>query len=152
MKKIYFKILSLNTSEHVGVSKKPTSSIVLVTDKGVLDDAHFAKNIDRQVSFLAFEDIEIENKKIKDKNITLKPGDFAENITTYGIELNSLKIGSIIYIGDAILKVSKIGKECHSSCNIRSILGDCIMPNKGIFASVVKGGVVTNEDSCYCSF
>lgn len=146
MDKKTFSIVSLNISENVGTVKSPVYKITLVEDKGVLNDGHFDRTKDRQVSMLAIEDIEYSNKKM---NIELKPGDFAENITTKGIKLFSLPLGTNIYIGNTILKVSKIGKECHKGCDIKNIIGKCIMPQRGIFLSVVKGGDITVEDTCY---
>lgn len=141
-----FSLVSLNISKNIGTIKTPVKSIVLVEDKGVFNDAHFDKLTDRQVSLLAIEDIEYTNQKM---NSNLKPGDFAENITTKGVELYNLKIGTKIYIGDTILEVSKIGKECHRGCDIKKLVGDCIMPKRGIFARVIKGGEITVEDTCY---
>lgn len=146
MDKKTFSIVSLNISDKIGTVKKPVYKITLVEDKGVLNDGHFGRAKDRQVSILAIEDIEFSNNKT---NINLKAGDFAENITTKGIELFSLPLGTNIYIGNAILKVSKIGKECHKGCDIKKLVGECIMPQRGIFASVVKGGDITVEDTCY---
>ena len=123
-----FSLVSLNISENTGTIKTPVKSIILVEDKGVFNDAHFDKLTDRQVSLLAIEDIEYTNKKM---NTNLKPGDFAENITTKGVELYNLEIGTKIYIGKTILEVSKIGKECHNGCDIKKLVGDCIMPKRG---------------------
>lgn len=78
----------------------------------------------------------------------LNPGDFAENITTRGIVLHELPIGTRLEIGEVVLEVSKIGKECHTACEIRRLVGDCVMPRKGIFARVVRGGEARREDSC----
>ena len=149
MEKKTFSIVSLNLSEKVGTVKKPVVKITLVENKGVLKDGHFDRAKDRQVSALAIEDIEYSNKKM---NLELKPGDFAENITTKGIELFTIPLGTNIHIGDAILKVSKIGKECHKGCDIKQLVGECIMPQRGIFLSVVKGGDITIEDTCYYYF
>ena len=151
MKKIIFSIVSLNISEKTGVAKKPVEKITLVENKGVYSDAHFGKIDDRQVSFLAYEDIEESNSLLKDKNIILKSGDFAENITTKNIVLHELKVGQRVYINDIVLEVSKIGKSCHNACNIKNIVGDCIMPKRGIFMRVIKGGVITNEDTGSCN-
>ena len=79
----------------------------------------------------------------------LSPGDFAENITTRGIVLHELPIGTRLEIGSVVLEVSKIGKECHSACEIRRLVGDCVMPRKGIFARVLVGGEARLEDSCH---
>ena len=78
----------------------------------------------------------------------LSPGDFAENITTRGIILHELPIGTRLEIGGVVLEVSKIGKECHTACEIRRLVGDCVMPRKGIFARVLRGGEARREDSC----
>ncbi|HUX38039.1 MAG TPA: MOSC domain-containing protein [Rectinemataceae bacterium] len=78
----------------------------------------------------------------------LSPGDFAENITTRGIVLHELPLGTRLKIGSVVLEVSKIGKECHTACEIRRLVGDCVMPRKGIFARVVTGGEARREDSC----
>lgn len=148
MNKKTFNIVSLNISDKVGTVKKPVYKITLIEDKGVLNDGHFGRTKDRQVSMLAIEDIEYSNKKM---NLKLKPGDFAENITTKGIKLFTFPLGTNIYIGDAILKVSKIGKECHKGCDIKELVGECIMPQRGIFLNVIKGGDITIEDTCYYS-
>ena len=148
MNKKTFSIVSLNISDKIGTVKKSVDMITLIEDKGVLNDGHFGRAKDRQVSMLAIEDIEYSSKKM---NVELKAGDFAENITTKGIELFSLPLGTNIYIGDTILKVSKIGKECHKSCDIKKLVGECIMPERGIFVSVIKGGDITIEDTCYYS-
>ncbi|OEJ13045.1 molybdenum cofactor sulfurase [Brachyspira hampsonii] len=146
MEKKYFKLISLNISKDTGTIKTPVESITLVEDKGVLNDAHFNRLKDRQVSLLAIEDIEYTNNKMQ---TNLKPGDFAENITTKDIELYKLPIGTKMYIGDTIVEVSKIGKACHNGCDIKQLVGDCIMPKKGIFVRVVKGGEIKVEDTCY---
>ncbi|PTY40408.1 MOSC domain-containing protein [Brachyspira hampsonii] len=146
MEKKYFKLISLNISKETGTIKTPVESITLVEDKGVLNDAHFNKLKDRQVSLLAIEDIEYTNDKMQ---ANLKPGDFAENITTKDIELYKLPIGTKMYMGDTIVEVSKIGKACHNGCDIKQLVGDCIMPKKGIFVRVVKGGEIKVEDTCY---
>ena len=146
MEKKEFKLISLNISKNTGTVKTPVDSITLVEEKGVLNDAHFNKLSDRQVSILSIEDIEYTNNNM---NTNLKPGDFAENITTKGVELFTLPIGTKLYIGDTILEVSKIGKECHKGCDIQKLVGKCIMPKKGIFARVIKGGEIKLEDTCY---
>lgn len=145
-----FTLESINISENTGTVKRPVEKITLVDGKGALDDAHFGKLKDRQVSLLAIEDIEKVNEE--NENLKLKPGDFAENITTRGIELFTLPLGTKLYIGDTVLEVSKIGKNCHSSCEIKNIIGDCIMPRRGIFVSVIKGGEITLEDTCHYDF
>lgn len=136
-----FKIVSLNTSEKKGEIKKPTAKIILQENYGISGDAH-AGAWHRQVSLLAAEDIERHKGEIN-------YGEFAENITTRGIDLHNLSIGTLLFIGEAILEITQIGKECHSKCEVFTKVGDCIMPRRGIFAKVIKGGEVTNESNCY---
>jgi MOSC domain-containing protein YiiM len=95
------------------------------------------------VSLLADEDIETMRAKLD----TIAPGDFAENITTRGIDLAALPVGTRLMIGEAVLEISQIGKQCHSGCAIREKTGDCVMPRKGVFAVVVEGGEITDEDT-----
>ena len=137
-----FEILSLNISKEKGIAKSPVPRLVFVADHGIEGDAHAGPGR-RQVSLLADEDIETMRKKLK----TLSPGDFAENITTRGIDLASLPVGTRLFIGDSILEISQIGKECHSGCAIREKTGDCVMPRRGVFAVVVEGGEITDEDT-----
>lgn len=136
-----FEIVSLNISEKTGEPKKPALKIVLRENHGVVGDAH-ARNWHRQVSLLAIEDIDIMREKFE----SLKPGDFAENITTRGIDLPVLPIGTNLFIGDVELEVTQIGKKCHQGCVILKQIGDCIMPRRGIFAKVLKGGEIDNEN------
>ena len=143
MSKTPFKILSLNISEKKGEQKKPVDSLELKSGHGIVDDAH-AGDWHRQVSLLAEEDI----STIRGKGIEIDFGDFAENITTEGVDLSSLPIGSKLYLGDAELEVTQIGKECHHGCAIYQTVGDCVMPRNGIFAKVIKGGVISCESSC----
>ncbi len=137
-----FSIVSLNISVKKGIPKTPVEKIVLKENWGIEGDAH-AGEWHRQVSLLAMEDVKWMQKKLD----TIKPGDFAENITTRGIELASLPIGTRLTIDDAELEVTQIGKECHSGCAIFQKVGDCIMPRRGIFAKVLKGGEITNEST-----
>ena len=151
-----FVIVSLNVSAATGTRKKPVESFVLEEGRGVSGDAHAGLIEERQVSFLAVEEIERASAALKPGSCALalgegglKPGDFAENITTRGIELHLLPLGTRLLIGDVVLEVSKIGKECHAACEIRALVGDCVMPRKGIFARVVSGGEVRREDRCH---
>ncbi len=139
-----FKILSINISNKKGKQKKPVKSIFLEKNSGLKNDAH-AGNWQRQVSLLANEDIET----MRGKGIELNFGDFAENITTAGIDLSNFTIGTKLYLGEAILEITQIGKECHQDCEIFQIIGDCVMPRKGVFAKVLKGGKISNESYCY---
>ena len=137
-----FEILSLNISKEKGMPKTPVPRIMLLEEGGIEGDAHAGPGA-RQVSLLADEDIDTMREKLD----TLSPGDFAENITTRGIDLPSLPVGTRLMIGDVVLEISQIGKECHSGCAIREKTGDCVMPRRGIFARVVKGGEITDEDT-----
>ena len=139
-----FSVLSINISEKKGEQKKPVEKVRLIRGFGIEGDAH-GGNWHRQVSLLVDEDIET----MRGKGIEIKYGDFAENITTRGVPLSTLPIGTRIYIGKAILEVTQIGKECHTGCAIYQAVGDCVMPRKGIFTKVVCDGVVSNDSSCY---
>lgn len=142
-----FKILSINVSKKKGVQKKPVKSAELEIKMGIKGDAH-AGDWHRQVSLLAEEDI----KMLKDKGLEINFGDFAENITTEGISLSELPIGSKLYMGNAVLEVTQIGKECHSHCEIYKLAGECAMPKKGIFAKVLKSGAINRSSQCYAEF
>jgi MOSC domain-containing protein YiiM len=142
------KIHSINISKSRGVAKSPVPSAKLIKDLGVENDAHAQKGI-RQVSLLALESIKKQTQcpKIKKSAADLKPGDFAENITTEGIKLADLNIGARVLVGkDVVLEISKIGKECHRYCAVYYKTGDCIMPREGIFAKVIKGGEIKTGD------
>jgi len=163
-----FEVVSLNLSERTGVRKKPVAAATFVVGKGMEGDAHAGVIENRQVSLLAVEEIEAANEKLagslgaggsvtspegatfapgKAGLTSLSPGDFAENITTRGIVLHELPLGTRLEIGVVVLEVSKIGKECHTACEIRRLVGDCVMPRKGIFARVISGGEARREDS-----
>jgi len=139
-----FKILSINISKKTGEQKKPVDKAVLKIDHGIDGDAH-AKNWHRQISLLATEDIEA----MRGKGIDIDFGDFAENITTEGIDLSSLPVGTKLYMGETELEVTQIGKECHHGCAIYQAVGDCVMPRKGIFVKVLQGGEITPQSSCF---
>ncbi len=137
------KIISINISPKKGMRKKAVDSAVLIENFGMENDAHASGKWHRQVSLLALESI----KKIQDKGLDVGPGDFAENITTTGILLYTLPLGTKMIIGDDIeLEVSQIGKLCHSRCAIYEQAGDCVMPREGIFVKVIKGGTITKGD------
>ena len=148
-----FEIVSINVSARTGVRKTPVSACTLEEGRGIAGDAHSGLIDNRQVSLLAVEEIEGANESMRSGTCAkalpgqvLKPGDFAENITTRGVSLHLLPVGTRIEIGGTILEVSKIGKECHTACEIRRLVGDCVMPRKGIFARVVRGGEISDED------
>ena len=139
-----FKILSINISQKKGEQKKPVVKAVVREEHGILGDAHAGK-WHRQVSLLAVEDIDT----MRGKGVEINFGDFAENVTTEGVDLSSLPVGTMLYLGDVILEVTQIGKECHEGCAIYQIVGDCVMPRKGIFARVISGGEVSCDSDCY---
>jgi MOSC domain-containing protein YiiM len=142
------KIYSINRSAAKGVPKEQVRSAVLVKGLGIRDDAHAGTDI-RQVSLLDMESVrgQIADAKAKGASVEIRPGIYAENITTEGVDLVSLEIGDKLRVGKAaVLRISKIGKECHSRCAIYHQVGDCIMPRKGIFAEVVEGGEIAVGD------
>jgi MOSC domain-containing protein YiiM len=139
-----FKILSINISQKKGEQKKPVVKAVVREEHGIVGDAHAGK-WHRQVSLLAVEDIDT----MRGKGVEINFGDFAENVTTEGVDLSSLPVGTMLYLGDVILEVTQIGKECHEGCAIYQIVGDCVMPRKGIFARVISGGEVSCDSDCY---
>lgn len=136
------KIIAVCTSKNKGERKKNVGQANLLVGLGLEGDAH-AGFQHRQVSLLALESIE----KMRKMGLDVNPGDFAENITTEGLNLPALPIGTKLRIGDALLEVSQIGKECHTRCNIYYQAGDCVMPKEGIFAVVVTGGKVAIGDT-----
>lgn len=144
MKKEPFAVLSVNISREKGVQKTPTQGADLIKDHGILDDAH-AGPWHRQVSLLADEDIDT----MRGKGVDLPFGVFAENITTRSVPLGDLPLGAKLEIGDAILEITQHGKECHQGCAIFQAVGDCVMPRKGVFAKVVKGGQINSQSTCY---
>lgn len=141
--KISGKIVAVCTSEKKGMRKKNAGEGVLAPDHGLLGDAH-AGEWHRQVSLLALESIE----KMRQKGLDVNPGDFAENLTTEGIILTELPVGTRLGIGpEAEGEVTQIGKVCHDRCAIFYQAGDCVMPREGIFIKVLKGGPVRVGDN-----
>ena len=137
-------VIAVCISQHKGERKTPVPVMTLRENYGAENDAHADSGWHRQVSLLAMESID----KMQGKGLELVPGDFAENITTTGIELCSLPVGTRLSIGDTVLlEMSQIGKECHAGCAIRNQVGDCIMPREGIFARVLRGGEVRAGDT-----
>ncbi len=138
------EVVAVNISTEKGTRKKTVASCRVLVDHGINGDAHAGK-WHRQISLLAQESIDKMQSSLTD--IELKPGDFAENITTRGIEVMKLPVGTHLKIGgEAELEVTQIGKECHLSCEIRRLVGDCVMPREGIFAIVLKEGEIKPGD------
>lgn len=135
-------VFSVNISEHKGMPKNMVPSAFLKKDFGITGDAH-AGSMMRQVSLMTIEDIKETVSLLAFKDVEFKPGIFAENITTEGVDLSCLKVGDRIKIGvNVVLRVEKIGKDCPSPCRIGQSLGTCLMPKKGIFTSVEDEGEI----------
>ena len=135
-------VVSVNLSERKTVRKTPGTSGTLVLDRGFAGDAH-AGDWHRQVSLLAKESID----SMVAKGLDVGAGDFAENITTTGIDLMALPVGSVLRVGDeAVLEISQIGKVCHTKCAIYYQAGDCVMPREGLFAVVRQAGDIKVGD------
>ena len=128
-------------SHNKGERKTPVPQVELRPNHGIVGDAH-AGDWHRQVSLLAKESID----KMRALGLDVDNGDFAENLTTEGIDLPHLPIGTQLRIGEALLEVTQIGKECHNRCAIYYQAGDCVMPKEGIFAKVLEGGVLQPGD------
>ena len=135
-------IVGVCLSKAKGTTKKSVGSIKLIENHGVEGDAHAGDGI-RQVSIIGIEVI----RMMRDMGFDVGIGDFAENITTEGLVLKEIPVGTEMRIRDVELRVSQIGKECHRGCAIRELIGDCPMPREGIFAEVVKGGEVRVGDT-----
>jgi len=136
------KVIAVCTSPQKGMRKKPIGHGVLHIDWGLEGDAHAGK-WHRQVSLLAWESIE----KMRAKGLKVKEGSFAENITTEGLKLYTLPVGTQMRLGTARVEVTQIGKVCHDKCAIYRIAGDCVMPKEGIFVKVLETGEVSNGDT-----
>jgi MOSC domain-containing protein YiiM len=137
------KIVSINISDKKGVRKKPVEKALIKENYGIENDAHASEKWHRQISLLALESIE----KMQAMGLKVGPGDFAENITTQGIDLPGLPVGAKMTIGRNVeVEVSQIGKVCHTRCAIYHQAGDCVMPKEGIFVRVLKGGTIKTGD------
>jgi MOSC domain-containing protein YiiM len=138
------KIAAVCISKKKGTPKKIIAEGIFIQNFGLLDDAHASNNTHRQVSLLATESID----KMRKRGFNASSGDFAENLTTEGIELFSLSVGTRMTVGtEVILEISQIGKVCHSKCAIYHQIGECIMPQEGVFARVIRGGAIRAGDN-----
>lgn len=139
------RVIAVCRSKKKGTTKDVVAEITLKEEYGVENDAHADSNTHRQVSLLATESIQ----KMRDMGFEVGPGNFAENITTEGIELFSLIPGTRLSVGEEVtLEVTQIGKECHTTgCAIFKQLGKCVMPKEGVFARVIRGGAVRAGDT-----
>jgi len=136
------EVVAVCISINKGERKTPVAQVELLENHGIVGDAH-AGEWHRQVSLLARESIE----KMQRMGLDVNAGDFAENITTVGIDLPSLPIGTRLTVGEVLIEVTQIGKECHTRCAIFYQAGDCVMPKEGIFARVLRGGIVKPGDT-----
>ena len=134
-------IRAVGISPEKGTVKRPVEKGILVKDYGIQSDAHAGK-WHRQVSLLSWERVEEFNRK----GGGVTDGDFGENLLVEGMNLKSLPVGTLLKTGTAVLRITQIGKECHSDCEIRRRTGDCIMPREGIFAEVLEGGEIRPGD------
>lgn len=138
------RIVAVCSSKKKGTRKEAVAEGTLREEYGLISDAHADYGTHRQVSLLAIESI----SRMRQSGFEIGPGDFAENLTTEGIDPLSLSIGTRLYIGGGVvLKVTQIGKECHAGCAIFRQIGKCIMPKEGIFTKVIKGGLVKAGDT-----
>lgn len=136
------QIVAISVSQRTGIKKSNVPECKLLEDQGLDGDAH-AGDWHRQVSLLAMESID----KIRGKGLDVSPGDFAENITTSGLKIWELPVGTRLAAGnEALLEVTQIGKECHDRCAIYHQVGDCVMPREGVFTRVLRGGDVRPGD------
>jgi molybdopterin adenylyltransferase len=139
------RVVAISISEKRGTKKRNVDEASLVRGLGIENDAH-AEGGGRQVSLLADESID----RVKEDGLQVLYGEFAENIVTRGVDHSKIKPGDTIIIGEeAVLKVTKIGKECHSPCNIYFQVGYCIMPEEGVFCSVEQSGNIHVGDRVY---
>jgi len=135
------RIVAVCISDRTGIPKRPIAEGTLQAEWGLEGDAH-AGTWHRQVSLLAMESIE----KMRALGLNVRPGSFAENITTEGLVLHTLPVGTQLRLGEALAEVTQIGKVCHTRCAIYQQTGDCVMPREGIFVRILKGGKVAPGD------
>ena len=133
------RVIAVCRSDKKGTRKEVVGEGLLKEDYGLVGDAHADCCTHRQVSLLARESID----KMRNLGFDVGPGDFAENLTTEGIDLVSLPLGTNISVGEGVtLEITQIGKECHTGCAIFRQIGKCVMPKEGVFAKVIRGGIV----------
>ena len=140
-------VVSVNAAATKGVRKQPRPEILLAVEHGVEGDGH-AGPWHRQVSLLALESIET----MRAKGLDVGPGDFAENVTTRGIAVADLPLGTRLRLGGCLVELTQIGKVCHDRCAIYRAAGDCVMPREGVFARVLEGGSLRAGDEVVVTF
>jgi MOSC domain-containing protein YiiM len=134
-------VVSVNVAPEKGERKTPRAEVTLVVEHGVEGDGH-AGPWHRQVSLLAQESID----EMRARGLDVGAGDFAENVTTQGIVVHELPVGTRLALGPCLVEVTQIGKVCHDRCAIFYQAGDCVMPREGIFARVLRGGALRAGD------
>jgi MOSC domain-containing protein YiiM len=136
------RIFRISISPQKGEKKKNINEVDLIAGEGIDGDAHGRSH--RPVSLLPHESF----VKVEHPDLVVNPGDFAENITTLGLDFTNVGIGTRLGLGSSVeLEVIQIGKKCHNGCIIRQLVGDCIMPREGVFAKVLSGGKLREGDS-----
>lgn len=136
-------VIAVCSSKEKGTKKETVAGGILKEDYGLIGDAHADYGTNRQVSLLAIESI----NQMRSLGLNVNPGDFAENLTTGGIDLASLPLGTRLSVGKkVVLEITQIGKECHTGCAIFRQVGKCLMPKEGVFTRVIQGGVVKAGD------
>lgn len=135
------RVLDCCISERKGTRKHHCDAIELRVGLGIVGDAH-AGAWHRQVSLLGNESVD----SMRGKGVDLAAGDFAENVLTEGLSLRELPVGSVLQAGECLLAVTQIGKACHNDCEIRRLVGTCVMPTEGIFCVVLRGGTLRPGD------
>ena len=135
------EVYRLSVSSSKGSKKKNVSEAILIENSGIAGDAHAGS--ERQISLLPYEAFDTVRRLLPD----IQPGDFAENITTRGLDFSPAKVGDRLRIGDDVrVEITHIGKECHNECPIQQAVGECIMPRLGVFASIIDGGRIRVGD------
>ena len=138
------EVVAVCISEKKGTRKHAVDQVSIRVGEGIVEDSH-AGNWHRQISLLADESVDVM-REMDIADFVLQPGDFAENILTRGVELKTLPVGTLITIGDIDFCVTQIGKTCHNDCEIRRIVGTCVMPTDGIFVVAQNDGVIRPGD------
>lgn len=135
------RVIAVCTSPAKGTQKKNVGQAEFIEDYGIKGDAHAGK-WHRQISLLSYDRIE----EFRKRGALVEDGAFGENLVVKGIDFRNLPVGTRLRCGDVILEMTQIGKECHHGCEIFQKMGDCIMPREGVFAKVIKGGIIKNGD------
>jgi MOSC domain-containing protein YiiM len=135
------EVVAVCISEKKGTAKKNIGGCRFIENYGLENDAH-AGNWHRQVSLLSYEEVE----KFRARGADVADGAFGENLLVKGFDFKTYPVGTIFKCNDVVLEITQIGKKCHSECEIFHMVGDCIMPREGVFAKVLKGGVIKNGD------